>query len=158
LDPSVEFTTARAPVVIAGRVSAPATVSGITLRPESVIEYTVPFESTTTWRGGTFERCVPNTFVTGFSGATPTSASLPVTRLTVRGGGAPAWGCRVGDVRRPRVWGPKEGGPGNRAPRPPVARARVPPPRGGRLPGVGLLDPGSPRAFRPADDRHRRVH
>src|SRR4029077_17345756 len=84
-EPSLEFTT----LVICGRLASVAGAVGATVRPDNVIAYIVPAESTTIWRGPTFQRCVLSTMSGGCSARGPAKVVPPVlmsTNATVAGG------------------------------------------------------------------------
>src|SRR5712691_7653508 len=70
--PSAPLTIAEAPEPILGD-GAPWDASEITLNPERVRAYAVPFEWTAKSRGGTFERVAPKTVTGGFSAMAPTT-------------------------------------------------------------------------------------
>src|SRR5262245_8889485 len=77
--PSEPFTIPEDPAVICG-AAEPCGASGITLNPESVRIYTVPFECTAIIRGGTLVRVVPKTVTGGFSASAPTTETDPLRR------------------------------------------------------------------------------
>src|ERR1700722_2306635 len=69
-------------VASTGVVAALEGVRGITLRPESVIAYAVPCESTTIWRGGVGWAVLPKKEMGGFSGTRNVDAIAPVRTFT----------------------------------------------------------------------------